>query len=416
VPSCRLLTTTESFKTRDDRRRCRGTTEHANACPMGTCHAFLRLALGGMLLVQAAGCVRAIGGDADGNEGDGDESEGEGEGEALGEGEGEEPGEGEGEADPCPLADVCAGVVPSGSLTFGNGGVVDVAGAALAVGTTRRADVEVALGSGTPDAENPFRVTYCSRGVSVQYVDGDGTIEQAPSPTGSDVLARVLTLPGAAASAANGAQIGEPPPNATPTARVAVGAGEMLFFAPAGLSVLLDDAGDVVQLTAYRAQDRDIWTLPLVLRSDEQSLGGVARGATFAELADVLGDAPDATGVVTLSRGAGQVFVQVRIWASAGIRVAGLCDGGVCNESTEISSITVSPPFLGRDQALGIGSTRAEVDAAVGTTGSLDGNVVVYGEPDLFGFGDPALGVVFVQDTQCVERAAAFVMNYVSLD
>jgi hypothetical protein len=34
------------------------------------------------------------------------------------------------------------------------------------------------------------------------------------------------------------------------------------------------------------------------------------------------------------------------------------------------------------------------------------------GDEDPFGFGDPALGVVYVQDTQCVERAAGFIFNY----
>jgi hypothetical protein len=72
----------------------------------------------------------------------------------------------------------------------------------------------------------------------------------------------------------------------------------------------------------------------------------------------------------------------------------------------------VSPPFFGKDAGVGIGSTRADLEADVGT-GAEDGDVIVYGNPGLFGTGD-ALGVVYVVDSQCVERAAAFVFNYFS--
>ncbi len=36
------------------------------------------------------------------------------------------------------------------------------------------------------------------------------------------------------------------------------------------------------------------------------------------------------------------------------------------------------------------------------------------GDEDAFRLGDPALGVVYVQDSQCVERAGAFIFNYVN--
>ena len=133
---------------------------------------------------------------------------------------------------------------------------------------------------------------------------------------------------------------------------------------------------------------------------------GQGRRAVLA----LLGSAFDTTGVLTIAGRFGSVDVQVRIWAAAGIRVAGAGDGA-CGENTAISSITLSPPFLGKDGTVGIGSTRAEVEADVGA-GTVSGDVVVYGDEDPFGLGDPALGVVYVEDTQCVERAAALVFNY----
>ena len=60
---------------------------------------------------------------------------------------------------------------------------------------------------------------------------------------------------------------------------------------------------------------------------------------------------------------------------------------------------------------LGLGSTHADIDAALGPGDAPDANgVVVYGDVGLT--EPPALGVLYTQDADCVERAAAFLMNY----
>jgi hypothetical protein len=105
------------------------------------------------------------------------------------------------------------------------------------------------------------------------------------------------------------------------------------------------------------------------------------------------------------------VTVYVRIWASAGVRIAGVCLGG-CGESTRITSITLSPPFLGKDAAVGIGSTRAEFEADVDNVqngGAADSNGVV-----VYGGSSPALGVFYAQDGSCTERVAGLVFGYVN--
>jgi len=159
-------------------------------------------------------------------------------------------------------------------------------------------------------------------------------------------------------------------------------------------------------VTAFKPQAGDVWTLPIGLAADAQDIGGLGRGSTFGAFAERLGDAWDTTGEITLA--GGFIRVQVRIWAAAGVRIAGTCSRGACDETTTVSNVTLSPPFVGQDGSLGIGATRADLEASVGT-GADDDGVIVYGEPSQTG---DALGVVYVRDTQCVERAAAFVFNY----
>jgi hypothetical protein len=112
----------------------------------------------------------------------------------------------------------------------------------------------------------------------------------------------------------------------------------------------------------------------------------------------------------------------IRIWASAGIRMVGRCPLlSNCSDpgAVQIDTITLTPPFLGRDAGVGIGSSRAEVEADVGSGAARDDNgVVVYGDPSLTDFlqrrGATALGVVYAQDSACVERAVGLVFNYIT--
>jgi hypothetical protein len=250
--------------------------------------------------------------------------------------------------------------------------------------------------------------------VVVQYVDADGSISSTAVAATTDRVARVLTFNGAAATAV-GASIGSAPPVRAATATATVGDGDIRFFATDGIS-LLTSGGVVSQVTAFKVQDRDVWTLPLTLESNDQRLSTLTRDGTFGAAAALLGSAHDAEGVIAVGGVVGNVLV--RIWSSAGIRIAGRC-GSSCVSNPNgagIDSITLSPPFLGRDAGVGIGSTRAELEADVGAAnnnGAADENgIVVYGDEDLLGFGDPALGAVYAQDSQCTERVVGLLFNY----
>jgi hypothetical protein len=296
-------------------------------------------------------------------------------------------------------------------VTFSAPGTATIDGDTITIGTSTRREVDAALGTGVVDGDNAFRVYHCQSGVLVQYVDADGTLSTEPAASSSDVVARIVTVTGANAAAGT-ARLGELAPTVEGATVADVGDGEIRFSRVAGRSFLVDAAGVLTQIAAFKPQTGDlgnpgIWTLPIGLANDAQDLNNLGRGATFADFDALLGSDWDTTGEIGLVL----ATVQVRIWASAGIRIAGVCEGGfaaVCDETTPVSNVTLTPPFFGRDGALGIGATRAEIEAETGT-GTVDGGVVVYGDPSPSG---DALGVVYVQDSACVDRAAAFVFNY----
>jgi hypothetical protein len=300
-------------------------------------------------------------------------------------------------------------------VTFGAAGVT-VGASTVTIGTSTRATVEAGLGVGQADGGNDFRVAYCGQGILVQYVDNDGTLSTSPAAAGTDVVARVLTLDGAAANGF-GATIGQAPPERAATTTATLdGGGELRFFAEDGGSIVVAD-GVVTQITAFKAQPGNVWTLPLTLENDSQSLSTLTRGRTFADAAAVLGGAHDAQGVVSVPV-LGNTLV--RIWAAAGVRIAGRCSSNCANpNATQIDSITLSPPYFGRDGGVGIGSTRAALEADIGTGAGPDENgLVVYGDPSVSDFllrrGDTALGVAYAQDSDCVERVVGLVFNYVA--
>ena len=221
----------------------------------------------------------------------------------------------------------------------------------------------------------------------------------------------MLSLDGATATGL-GTAIGQAPPAAASTATVAITGGEIRFHGPDGLSALMVD-GRVSQFTAFKPQTTNNWTIPLTLEDNDQKLGTLTRGSTFAAAATLLGSAHDATGQVVVASPIGPITAQVRIWASAGIRIVGTCLGA-CSESTAITSITLSPPFLGKDGTVGIGASRADLELDVGDPengGAPDSaGVVVYK-----GAGrTPALGGVFAEGSACVERVGGFVFGYVN--
>jgi hypothetical protein len=350
-------------------------------------------------------------GEGDPGEGEGDPGEGEGEGDP-GEGEGDlGEGEGEGDVGECARPPVCPSA-PNGSVVIAGGAspTVTTGGAVITIGQSTRTVVEDGLGVGVAEL-NGFRVVYCDAGIVVQYVDNDGSLSTTQTAGPVDVVARVLTLNGATASSTSPAMSVGGATAASPGAATSGDVGGVSVYHTTGISALTNAAGSVTSLIAFKPQvSAAAWTLPLTLTDDKstQSLGSLTpAGQSFAQAEAVLGDAYDAQGEIQVNN-----FIRlfVRIYASTGIRLAGICNGG-CSENTAISQITVSPPFLGTTTGgVGIGSPRTDVEGVVTST-ATDGDVTSYGNTSPFGGG--GLGVVYIEDSFCVERAAAYVLNYV---
>jgi hypothetical protein len=352
-------------------------------------------------------------GEGDAGEGEGDVEPGEGEGD-VGEGEGDPgEGEGEGEVEPCPRASVCASP-PTGSVAIAGGAAptVTVGGTTVTIGSSTRTVVEDGLGVGIAEL-NGFRVVYCDAGIVVLYVDNDGTLSLSDQEAGPvDVVARVLTLSGATAASTTPAMSVGGAAAASPGASASGDFGGFSVYHASGVAALTNAAGGVTSLVAFKPQaTAAAWTLPLTLTDNKntQALGSLSPGdQSFADAESVLGAAYDAQGEVQVN---GFLRLFVRIYSSTGIRLAGICSGA-CSANTTISQITVSSPFLGTTSGgVGIGSSRADVQSVVTST-PTEGDVTSYGNTNPIGGG--GLGVFYIEDTQCVERAAGYVLNFVN--
>jgi hypothetical protein len=369
-------------------------------------------------LVSLSGCPANVnGGEGEsGGEGEG-AAAGEGEGEGVGgEGEGEGvggEGEGEGNSQCPPPAPTCT-TAPTSSLQLNaatassEASLVADNGAPIVVGSTR-ATVEGAIGQGVKDQNNAFHVDYCSGGFQIQYVDGDGVFDQASSAgAATDVVARIVTLAGATVAV----------PNVTSDVTYTAGADAVDIASAQGIEQVLDATDAIVTAVAFKKQPSAApFTATFVATANGQSISGLQVGqATFANVKTTLGAAFDADGQSQISTPFGNITIRTLIYASTGIRVAGLCSGTDCSDgSVTLNTIVLSPPFGGKDaNNLTLGSAESDFDAAnLGAKSGPDANgVTIYGTT---GIGNSPTGVVYVQDSTsaaCTERAAAIILGY----
>jgi len=291
---------------------------------------------------------------------------------------------------------------------------VVVDGDSFAIGDATRGEIEAALGVGVADGENTFWSNHCAERLQLQYADDVDTGADLFEGTASagDVLARVVVLEDGTASTSAGTSLGD-----TRAAAVAAEAtsvthdrsGLTLDFSPSKGLLVVSRGGNVVGITLARAQDADYWSLPIDL--PEGVVGGITIGdATFNDVTDVLGDGFDAESRVSFAGPIGDVFARVRIYPALGVRLVGVCLFGACGTGSDVSQIALSPPYMGLTSdaiPVGIGSSRADVDAALGTGETNEDGITVYDtQPE-------AVGVVFTQAEDCVERAAAIILGYV---
>lgn len=317
----------------------------------------------------------------------------------------------------CAVEDPCAGA-PSPSpisLNFGGAPSLQVGQTTLVIGEATRTQVEAALGApGITVGDNAFRSFHCAQRVVAYYVDDLQSGKFQGAASAGDVLARVVTLADANANITNGVTIGgsrddERAKLASYTSHE-FAAGGFDVSPGEGVSLLSDDVGTVTSVTLFTPQSEDRWGLPIdvVTARIGEGNGAFGNSDSFAEGDVALGTAWDQQGVTNLVP-----FVldaQARIYSAFGVRIAGTCSAGQCDASSTVSSIAISPPFFGRTaEGIGIGSTRAEVEAAYGA------GMASAERPSLFRYntsGSLDVGIAYVPDESCVERVVGIVLNY----
>lgn len=310
--------------------------------------------------------------------------------------------------DPCagePLGDTVAELVPA---TAEVPPLLRVGDTELIIGEATRLDVQTALGFGDDTNGNAFRQVHCDLRVQLQYVDDTTGDAFDGAPNGDDLLARVVTTAGSPATLAtltDGASLADAEGVIGGVSIHRAGA-TLVVDGEAGASAFV--VGDVVDhLGLFIPQTTASWDLPFNI--DGASLGD---GAAEVNTSDGdLDDLPPLLGAPTKQGIAeGDVLLVdawISTWPALGVRGAGACPVlGDCDDTVGLTSILLSSPFMGSaESGLGLWSTKADVDAHFGSSGTeVDGLTVYSGGTDV--------AFVFTDAEDCTLRVAGLVLDY----
>jgi hypothetical protein len=135
-------------------------------------------------------------------------------------------------------------------------------------------------------------------------------------------------------------------------------------------------------------------------------------GSTLTQIRAAFGAAPDADGDMSVTIGAIPVNVVVLSYSVLGLRFSGPASQTAAGESRKVYTAVVTSPFQGKDGTIGIGSSRADVETrfGAGTAGTPDGEGRVLYK---YTAGSRKLGVYYVWDASCAQRAAVFIVNLI---
>lgn len=340
-------------------------------------------------------------------------------------------GEPDGGVEPlCPQTPTCPAVARASTpvtLRSNNGTPQLVVGnGTFVVGQSTRSQIEAVLGAGVPDANNPFRNSYCNAMIAIQYTDDrDGDNVFTGTADGNDILARVVSLENAdiraegnGGSVAEGGQAGQIGNIFGTAATYALNnGGQIRFYPTSGVQVLSNASGTVTSLGIFRPTGSDLWGANIDFANGALSNNNGTINtevASFSDLDAVFGTNYDAEGIVDI--GFSFIFAYVRTYSALGLRFAGVCStnenfGDPCDSNLTINNIAITPPFFGKDGTLALGTAEADFIARFGasTPAASANGVDVY-------TSNKQIGVAYVQDEQCVERAVAFVLNFQELD
>ncbi len=335
------------------------------------------------------------------------------------------------------FVDPCAGITGSGTaytLELGNHAVSGAA--SFAVGDSL-ATVRSALSthSETPSAFNPFAVVYCSEGLLLYFADN---LESASAQRGvlgdDDTLYKVTAL-GAFSGSSDGSS---PVALGDSAGQVATALGtadqsnssgnDALRFWYGGHSLLLQD-GVTTALSVFAPQSPS-GTLGLALDLAGGGIGGVqvrhtdiasvpvASGSTLTAVRAVFGLTPEADGELTVTIASSDVDVLLLSYSVLGVRFSGLASQysgfppePVEGDARKVFTAFLTPPFAGTDSGIGLGSTRAEIETRFGAAYAVDQD----GDRsmDKYQAGSRRFGVVYVENSACVERAGLIVVNLI---
>jgi len=348
------------------------------------------------------------------------------------------------DAGACPsdLFDVCDGIAPSASShtldTVSHGLSGDHS---ISVGATR-AEVTTEL-SGVaeiPAPFNAFAIILCSEGLILYFADnlqatntadegilsGDDTLYKitafgdfngatgtSPSLSLGDDEATMTAALGAADFSGNGISISGQP-------------GQYRFYY-AGVSVLLT-GGSVATVSVFGPQS-PTGTLDADVDFSSGAIGAVsvdhdvavlvpyATGSRISEIRTAFGQSPEAEGDTTVTLDSGPYDILVLSYSALGVRFSGpesqsFPPPEATGDQRKVFTAILTAPFQGKDSGVGIGSARADVEALLGqpyaSETDAEGRTL-----HKYDAGGQNTGVIYAVDTDCVERAALFLVNLI---
>lgn len=325
--------------------------------------------------------------------------------------------------------DLCAGVPPSGHVHDLQLAPAALRGAhQLDLGSSRSGAEAAFAETPEPAAFNTFALLYCGEGLILYYSDNlNDTPADEGMPSGEDQLYKITAF-GNFLGGTAGVSIGDQATEAATafgaadfegTTVTALGEIATYWFYNSGHSLLFVD-NEIVAMSLFRAQlpgtvDQTMDFAAATVGSIQASHSGVlATGSTLTQIRATFGDAPDAEGETAVTIGTNNVNLVVLSYSALGLRFSGGATQIQSGDSRRILSTIVSIPFQGRDSnGIGIGSSRAEMNAAFGPpvgTETGESGVTLH----RYLTGNRKTGVVYAEDSTCVERIAMIALNLIS--
>jgi hypothetical protein len=286
-------------------------------------------------------------------------------------------------------------------------------------------DPEQVLGDGGANPL-PFRVFYCAKRISVTYADtpnGEGTL--AGTLTDDDVVRRIAFFDGFAGHTDTDIRLGDPLSEvdtygtaATDRAMtgLAVLDNEQVLYPKKGVT-FTHDGTRVTAMAVHAPYNGTSTPTPASspVRFADFKVGDVTasalNGTLFSAARGFLGE-PDVEGFAVV----GSQAIALQSYSDLGIRLVALRSQGEPVGDQNTFQVWLTPPFAGLDSSnvVGIGSTKAEWDAAFPGQGQADVGGITF-EKYKVGTAtilDKLVAVSFIQDEQCVPRAGAIIVNF----